>query len=123
MTQLQIGNRTYDRLELELILESESHLNGVVALAQQEIAAKLNIASAAEASCIMQTLSEVDSLIGNLVVPPVGHGFLNPHVVAAYVSTLRLYNEGYLCAPSCSPYPSQTASPFPRPRPTPAPRP
>src|SRR6516165_5983466 len=51
--------------------------------------------------------------------PPVGNGFLPPQEVSGYIYTLTRYNEGYLCAPHCTPPPSPT----PRPRPTPAPRP
>lgn len=49
-------------------------------MAPEEIAAKLNIANGADGSCIAQTIGEVDALIGDLVVPPVGNGFLRPNV-------------------------------------------
>jgi hypothetical protein len=123
VTQLQLGNHTYNRQELQSILETDARFNGLVSLAHQEIAAKLNLAKGADGTCIEQTLAQVDALIGNLVIPPVGNGYLTPHNVAAYVSTLTLYNEGFLCAPSCAPHQSPTVSPFPKPRPIIPPRP
>jgi hypothetical protein len=120
---LQLGNVTYNQQQLLSILENAVRANGLVSLAHQEIAAKLNIAIGANASCIGQTLAEVDALIENLVIPPVGNGFLTPHEVADHVSTLTQYNEGFLCAPSCEPTPKPVPTPVPRLRPAPAPRP
>jgi hypothetical protein len=112
VNQLQLGNRTYNRQELQSILRQPAPrargANGLVQLAHQEIAAKLNIANGADGSCVAQTLAAVDASIGNLVIPPVGNGQLPP---SSYVRTLGLYNEGGLCAPRCD-----------SPRPTPGPR-
>ena len=123
VNELRLGNRVYNRQELQSILENAVRTNGLINLTHQEIAAKLNIANGADGGCIAQTLAEVDAIIGDLVVPPVGDGFLNPHDVEAYARTLALYNHGSLCAPGCElplPTPSQT----PRPRPSrPPPRP
>ena len=121
MTQLQLGNVTYNQQQLLLILHQPVRGNGLVSVAHQEIAAKLNIANGADGSCIAQTLAAADALIGNLIIPPVGNGFLRTRDVAGYLSTLTLYNEGGLCAPPCD---EHNPSPTPgRPRPTPAPRP
>jgi hypothetical protein len=103
VNQLQLGNRLYGRQQLQAILEQSVNSNGLVALAQQEIPAKLNIANGADGSCIAQTLADADALIGNLVVPPVGDGFLRPRQAAPYVNVLNQYNRGELCAPSCRP--------------------
>jgi hypothetical protein len=119
---LQLGNRTYNRQELQSILRQPPRGNGLVQLAHQEIAAKLNIANGADGSCVAQTLAAVDASIGNLVIPPVGNGHLR---LSSYVRTLGLYNEGGLCARSCDVPPPPAPSPRPtaRPQPTPAPRP
>jgi hypothetical protein len=116
VTQLQLGNVTYTEDQLLLILHQPVRGNGLVLLAHQEIAAKLNIANGADGSCIQQTLADADVLIGDLVVPPVGSGYLRPEDVSALADTLDQYNEGMLCAPSCE-------TPAPRARPTLAPRP
>jgi len=117
---LQLGNRSYNQQELQSILEQPVRGNGLVSLAHQEIAAKLNIANGAHGSCIAQTLAEADALIGNLVIPPVGSGFLQP---SSYGRTLTSYNQGSLCAPSCELPPQPTPVATPRPRPTLPPRP
>jgi hypothetical protein len=119
VTQLQLGNNTYNQQQLLSILNNPVVSNGLVSLAHQEIAAKLNIANGADGSCIQQTLAAADAAIGNLVIPPVGNGFLPPAEVSGYVSALTRYNEGYLCSPHCVPPPGPT----PRPQPTPPPRP
>jgi hypothetical protein len=113
---------------LQSILETEVRINGLVSVAHQEIAAKLNIASGADGSCIAQTLADLDALIGDLVVPPVGDGFLSTRVTSPYVETLTQYNEGALCAPPCGSNPPTRPTPTPRtnsgtppPRPTPPP--
>jgi hypothetical protein len=121
VTQMQLGNVTYDQQQLLFILNNEVHTNGLVSVAHQEIAGKLNIASGAEASCIAETLINLDLVIGDLVVPPVGNGFLNSRAVEPHISTLTRYNGGGLCAPACGPSPKPTSTPPPRP--TPAPRP
>src|SRR4029077_6254512 len=115
VTQLQLGNHTYNRQQLQSILETEVRINGLVALAHQEIAAKLNIAHGADGSCIAQTLAAVDALIGNLVIPPVGNGFLRSRDVSPYERILDQCTEGFLCSPPCSEGPPPT-------RPTPTPR-
>jgi len=120
VNQLQLGNHTYKRQQLQSILEQPVRGNGLVSLAHQEIAAKLNIANGAYGSCIAQTLAEADALIGNLVIPPVGTGFLPP---TGYERTLSLYNEGSLCVPSCESPPQPTPVATPRSRPSPPPRP
>jgi len=122
---MQLGSVTYTRDELQSIIENPDRLNGLVIVAHQEIAAKLNIASGADGSCIEQTLANLDALIGGLVIPPVGNGFLLPRDVESYVSILSEYNEGFLCSPECGGHPPATR-PTPTPRttsPTPAPRP
>jgi hypothetical protein len=122
VNQLQLGNRTYNRQELESILQQPLQGNGLVQLAHQEIAAKLNIARGADGSCVQQTLATVDALIGNLVIPPVGNGHLP---LTPYVRTLGLYNAGGLCASRCDlpPLPPPSPGPTARPHPTLPPRP
>ena len=124
VTELQLGNVTYDQQQLLDILHQPVRGNGLVSLAHHLIAAKLNIAAGADPSCVEETIAEADALIGDLVVPPVGDGYLAPRDVEAIKDILEDYNEGRLCAPSCEPNPEPTATPVARrPRPNPAPRP
>ena len=101
VTQLQLGNVTYNQQQLLSILREPVRGNGLVQLAGQTISAKLNIARGANRSCIQQTLTTADALIGNLVVPPVGNGNLPPRNVSALTQSLGDYNAGLLCAAGC----------------------
>ena len=122
VNQLQLGNRSYNRQELQSILQQPVRANALVQLARQEIVAKLNIAHGADGSCVEQTLAASDALIGNLVIPPIGSGYMS---AASYTRTLGLYNGGALCVPQCTlpPEPSPSPRPTARPQPTGAPRP
>jgi hypothetical protein len=117
VTTLQLGNVTYTQDQLLSILHQPVRGNGLVLLAHQLIAAELNIANGADGSCIQQTLADAGALIGDLVVPPVGSGYLRPGDVSALADTLDQYNEGMLCAPACG---DQGPKPTPTPRARPA---
>jgi len=123
VTELQLGNVTYNQQQLLDILHQPVRGNGLVLLAHQLIAAELNIANGSDPSCIQQTIDDANALIGDLVVPPVGDGYLAPRDVSGLADTLGQYNEGMLCAPSCEGSPEPTATPTARLRPIPAPRP
>jgi hypothetical protein len=124
VTELQLGNVTYTQEQLLAILHQPVRGNGLVSLAHHLIAAKLNVANGSDPSCIQQTIADADALIGDLVVPPVGTGYLAPRDVEALKDMLEDYNEGRLCAPSCDQSPPPTATPMARrSRPNPAPRP
>ena len=100
MTELQLGNVTYNQQQLLDILHQPVRGNGLVSLAHHLIAAKLNIAAGADPSCIEETIAEADALIGDLVIPPVGDGYLSPRDVAALKGILADFNEGDMCAPA-----------------------
>ncbi len=122
--ELQLGNVIYDREELQSIMDESSGDNGLIAVAKEQIAAKLNIANGANFDCIEQTVTDVDVLIGNLVIPPIGSGFIPLGNVQGYVNQLAQYNKGDLCcAMHCSaipsPTPTATATPTPTPTATP----
>jgi hypothetical protein len=113
VTELQLGNVTYTQDQLLSIMHEPVRGNGLVSLAHHLITAKLNVANGADPSCIQQTIADADALIGDLVVPPVGDGFLAPRDVNALKDTLENYDEGHLCAPSCDNEGSPTPSPSP----------
>jgi hypothetical protein len=77
--------------------------NGLVALAHQLIAAKLNIAcNGSDDSCIRETVEHADALIDGLVIPPIGNGYLDPNVTAHDVMRMDDYNNGRMsCATHC----------------------
>ena len=78
VSSLTLGSGSYTQSELLQILNSPVAGNGLISLAHQLIAAKLNVASGANASAIASTIAAADALIGGLVVPPVGAGSLAP---------------------------------------------
>ena len=101
VTELQLGNVTYTQQQLLDILHEPVRGNGLLILAHQLIAAKLNIAAGADPSCIQGTIAEADALIGDLVIPPVGDGYLAPREAAPLAGILGRFNEGGMCAPAC----------------------
>jgi hypothetical protein len=76
--------------------------NGLVSLAHQLIAAKLNVASGA--APIAATIAAADALIaegGTGTVPPIGSGFLSPSASAPLLRLLEDYNEGVTPPGAC----------------------
>jgi hypothetical protein len=123
VTELQLGNVTYTQEQLLAILHQPVRGNGLLILAHQLIAAKLNIAAGADPSCIQDAIAEADALIGDLVIPPIGDGYLSPRDVGSLAGILGQYNEGEMCAPACDANASPTATPpARRTRPNPRPR-
>ena len=70
-------------------------------LAQQVIAAKLNIANGADPTAVQQFVINADNMIGGLIVPPVGTGYLSPNQTSALTDTLTEYNEGTIGPGHC----------------------
>jgi hypothetical protein len=94
VTSLTLGTVSYTDLQLCSILNTPAAGNGLVALAHQLIAAKLNIAKGADGTAAAQCIADADALIGGLVVPPVGTGSLAPSATSALIFCLTNYNEG-----------------------------
>lgn len=95
---VQLGDTLYTREEIDLILHNPS-TDGLVQLAQQAIGAILNIKCLdAPADCIVQTLADVDVVIGSKVVPPIGEDTMPP---SPLTDILKEYNLGRSCAKNC----------------------
>jgi len=91
---LTLGSVSYTDLQLCSILNTPAAGNGLLALAHQLIAAKLNIANGSDPTAIQSSIAAADALIGGLVIPPVGSGFLAPSTTSALITALTNYNEG-----------------------------
>jgi hypothetical protein len=89
-----LGTVNYDAGQICSILNTPAAGNGLIALAHQLIAAKLNIASGADGSAVAQAILDADALIGSKVVPPVGSGSLKSSVTSPLTTALMNYNEG-----------------------------
>jgi hypothetical protein len=94
VTTLTLGNVSYTQRQLLQILWRPGRGNGLCMLARQLIAAKLNVASGASGATVAQTIADSDAMIGDLVVPPCGNGFLAPAATDDYTASLTSYNEG-----------------------------
>ena len=100
---LTLGTVTYSKDQLLSILRRPVRGNGLVALAHQLIAAKLNVALNEQTGftirdSVQDLIRSADNLIGQLIVPPVGKGWLHPSVTSELVMALDDFNEGaYPC--------------------------
>jgi hypothetical protein len=91
---LSLGTVNYTADQLLAIFTKPSGGNGLITLAHQLIAAKMNVAAGSDASDIAASIIAADAAIGNLVAPPVGSGSLSPAATSALVTALTSYNEG-----------------------------
>jgi len=95
VSSLMLGSVTYNQTDLLNILNAPVVGNGLVSLAHQLIAAKLNLAAGAQEPIgITAAISTADALIGSLVIPPIGSAFVAPSSTSALTTTLDQYNNG-----------------------------
>lgn len=102
VNMLTLGSVSYTKTQLLSILRTPVKGNGIVSLAHQLIAAKLNIASGASPASISAVIASADTMIGGLVVPPVGNGFLPPGQTSPLISQLDSFNSGTTGPGHCS---------------------
>jgi hypothetical protein len=91
---MTLGTVSYTADQLLLIFNTPAAGNGLIVLAHQLIAAKLNIANGADPTAIAASITAADVLIGSRVVPPIGTGFLKPGITSDLTTLLTDYNEG-----------------------------
>lgn len=94
VASLTLGTVTYSDTQLQQIFDTPAKGNGLISVAHQLIAAKLNIANGASGSSIASTIAAADALIGGLVVPPIETGFLPSSATTSLTTTLDSYNSG-----------------------------
>jgi hypothetical protein len=102
VTSLTLGTVIYQAAELMAILDNPAQGNGLVILAHQLIAVNLNIANGADPSAVQQAIIDADNMIGALVVPPIGNGYLAPGQTSDLTETLTEYNEGTIGPGHCN---------------------
>jgi len=110
VSSLVLGTVSYTATQLLSILDQPAHGNGLVILAHQLIAAKLNLANGADPTSIAATIAAADAQIGALVVPPVGGGFLDPDDTDPNSKLLDSFNNGNLGVPRCGSVPTQAST-------------
>lgn len=99
---VSLGYRSYTKPELLSIYATPVNKNGLIALAQQLITAKLNVGAGQAPQRVRQAIIDADALIGNREVPPFGSDSLPTKQTSALVDLLTRYNEGKIAgAPRC----------------------
>jgi cysteine-rich repeat protein len=94
---LALGATTYSKAQLLDILARSARVNGVVELAHQLIAAKLNIAIGADDRAIAGDIDACDALLAGRMVPPFGSGALSLAATSELVLTLEEFNSTAQC--------------------------
>jgi hypothetical protein len=94
VSSLTLGTVTYTKAQLLEVLGTPSRGNGLVSMAHQLIAAKLNIANGANPTTISGTIAQADAQIGNQISPSVGNGYLAPKTTSSKTQALDNYNNG-----------------------------
>lgn len=95
---LGTNGQSYTKAQLLEILGTPVRGNGLISLAHQLIAAKLNVANGADPSAISATITQADELIGNLSIPG---GYLHPSQTSKVQDKLAAYNEGKIGPGHC----------------------
>lgn len=113
METITLGCQTYSQSKAIAIMRHNSSHDKTYTLAQQLIAAKLNIACGnSDASCIMSAINAADSWLCD---HPIGSGVTANSAAWQQIkgtsTLLERYNEGQFCAPSCSNTLIQQAAP------------
>ena len=101
MSSLSLGTVSYTQSQLLQILNQPAQGNGLVVVAHQLIAAKLNIAHGADPADAAQAISDADTMIGGFVVPPIGANYLPPSQTDNLTEALTEYNEGTIGPGHC----------------------
>jgi hypothetical protein len=102
VTSLKLGSVTYTQAQILAILRWPARGNGLVSLAHQLIATRLNLLlGVVPPASIQHAIDQADAAIGATVVPPVGGGRLVPCATRPLTWTMRRFNNGWLGADRC----------------------
>ncbi|KUG08500.1 hypothetical protein ASU33_10080 [Solirubrum puertoriconensis] len=99
VSSLTLGSVTYTKEQLLSILKTPVKGNGLVSLAHQLIAAKLNVANGTNPAAISTSINQADALIGNRNI--LNGGYLAPSATSTLTDKLDAYNNGKLGTPHC----------------------
>jgi hypothetical protein len=104
VTSLVLGTNTYSDFDVLAILNTSGGAggNGILALAHQLIAAKLNIAAGADGSSVAGAIVSADGMIGSQLIPPFGSGFVSASASSSTTATLDSFNKGLSGPGHCS---------------------
>ncbi len=99
VSSLTLGTETYNKSQLLSILNTPVKGNGLISLAHQLIAAKLNIAAGASDTTILATINAADALIGNKIIPT---DKVSTSSTASLTAALDNFNNGLTGPGHCS---------------------
>lgn len=109
-TPMTLGTVSYTAAELLAIFNTPAQGNGLIALAHQLITTKLNYCNGSNTANVAATIAACDALIGGLVVPSVGAGYLAPAATSAHTETLDDFNNGLIDGAANCPVPVQSVT-------------
>jgi len=95
-TPMLLGTVLYSKADLLAIFGEPAVGNGLISLAHQLIATKLNVCNGSNPAPIAATIAAADAMIGALVCPPIGSGWLDPSATSPLTEQLDRYNNGKL---------------------------
>ncbi len=101
VSSLTLGTVSYSASQLLSILNKPVAGNGLISLSHQLIATKLNLANGADPTAALPTVNAADAMIGSLIVPPVGSGYLSPSSTSGYTQILDNFNNGVIGPGHC----------------------
>ncbi len=95
-TPMLLGTVVYTAAQLLAIYNTPAMGNGLISMAHQLITVKLNACNGSNTVPIAATIAAADALIGGLVIPPIGGGFLAPGTTSGLTTTMDDYNNGLI---------------------------
>ena len=99
---LTLGSVTYTQAQILAILRQPARGNGLVSLAHQLIATRLNLLlGVVPPASVSLAVDLADTTIGTLVVPPIGGGQLLPCSTSALTWMFREFNSGSIGPGHC----------------------
>jgi hypothetical protein len=99
VNSLMLGTVSYSKAQLLQIFKTEVKGNGLISLAHQLIAAKLNVAKGADPTAISAAIAQADLLIGSKNV--LSGGYIHPSQTSALNDKLDEYNRGVIGPGHC----------------------
>jgi hypothetical protein len=103
VSSVRLGTIIYTKTQALAILAQSANGNGLVSLAHQLIAAKLNVVSGAvPGTLIAGVISTADALIGSKISPPIGTGFIAPRISSHLTDDLEEFNDDEMDHHDCT---------------------
>ena len=93
VNNLRLGTIIYTKVQLLAIWNTPAAGNGLISLAHQLMAAKLNLLAGAQVPAnIVNAVNSADALISGRIVPPIGTGFIAPSQTSSLTDVLESFN-------------------------------